>query len=287
MKNEIAGFSVIGELRWRAWDGVIADVWSVECGDGAGGHYVSEDPRLFVLLEKKGKGDITLFSGSVRASPAAATARPHRMDFVPAGMPLSSRVENLSFLRHLDLHIDANALRRRFSGDLDEGKLARPRLAFHDDRVAHLAGLIAEECLSDTPMHGLYGDGILAALFALLFDIRRGEERIRKKLSPHQLRRVQDHIEAHCMRAIRLHELADIAGLSESYFCHAFKATTGATPHQWQMQTRIRHAQSLMSQKRQSLTAIALSTGFSDQAHFTRVFKRYTGITPATWLREL
>ncbi len=35
-----------------------------------------------------------------------------------------------------------------------------------------------------------------------------------------------------------------------------------------------------------SLSAIAVDTGFSDQAHFTRVFRRLTGQTPALWRRE-
>ena len=41
MQNRIDGISVVGDLRWRAWSGAIADVWDVTCAPEAYGEYVS------------------------------------------------------------------------------------------------------------------------------------------------------------------------------------------------------------------------------------------------------
>lgn len=284
MKSKVEGVSVIGGLRWRAWNGVIADVWSVVCTEGASGQYVSMAPRLFVVLDNDGVGRFAI-KQSEHQQGIVKSAGPYRMSYIPAGMPIWSQAENTGFLRHLDLHFDIDALSRRFAGAIDREKLEQPRLMFSDERIAALANLLAAECVSDNPLHDLYGDGLVSALFADLFKIGPTLERKRSQLSPRQLRRAIDFIEENCLRSIRLHELAELCDLSETYFSHAFKASTGLPPHQWQMQARVRKAQRLMNRKTVSLTSVASATGFSDQAHFTRVFKRIVGVTPAAWLR--
>lgn len=69
MRNKIEGFSVIGGLRRRHWNGITADLWDVECASYAGGYYVARDPRLFILLDHRGKG-----RPSVKLSPTARGA---------------------------------------------------------------------------------------------------------------------------------------------------------------------------------------------------------------------
>ncbi|HVI27879.1 AraC family transcriptional regulator [Hansschlegelia sp.] len=92
-----------------------------------------------------------------------------------------------------------------------------------------------------------------------------------------------DYIEERCAETIRLSELASLAGLSESYFSHAFKAATGMPPHRWQLQARVRKAKRLIERAEAPLSDIASGLGFSDQAHFTRVFRDLAGCTPTEW----
>ena len=47
--------------------------------------------------------------------------------------------------------------------------------------------------------------------------------------------------------------------------------------------TLARKAQYLLSQKMMSIAEIAQTLGYSDQAHFSRAFKSWTGMTPRTW----
>jgi AraC family transcriptional regulator len=284
MQSRVSGISVIGALKWRAWDGVVADVWSVACAEDTQGEYISQDPRLFVVLEMEGRGGLMLHEEPGRA--AHEHQGPHSISYIPAGCAIRGQGHGLTYLRHLDLHFDVPALARRFSGDLDADRLDTPRLSFRDERIAALAGLIAAECASDAPLHDLYGDGLLNALLTALFPIEPNAPKRRSPLSRRQLQRVQAYIEDHCLESIRLSELASVAGLSQTYFSHAFKASTGIGPYRWHMQARIRKVQRLLLQSDASLTEVAAVAGFSDQAHFTRVFKQHVGLTPAAWLRH-
>ncbi|MHC1550399.1 helix-turn-helix domain-containing protein [Phyllobacterium sp. K27] len=285
MTSRVEGISLIEDLKWRSWTGVIADVWSVRCDPDANGEYVSEDPRLFVILDKTGPGNFNLSLDPAIRWISHACA-PHLMSYIPAGLPIWGHLENVQYLRHLDLHLDIGMLRRRFADDLIGDRLSVPRIMFSNDKIAALSRLIAGECVNEQPLHALYGDGLTMALFVELFQIGEVKKRPRSQLSPRQLRTVTCYIEEHCLRNIRLQELADLVGLSQSYFSHAFKASTGMAPHQWQMRARIRKVQLLLSKPELSLTYIASSTGFSDQAHLTRVFKRFVGVPPAVWQRE-
>ncbi|MBP8937324.1 MAG: helix-turn-helix transcriptional regulator, partial [Agrobacterium sp.] len=74
-----------------------------------------------------------------------------------------------------------------------------------------------------------------------------------------------------------------LTNLSQSHFSHAFKASTGVPPHQWQMQARIDRVNDLMMRTDMALTDIAIASGFSDQAHFSRVFRKMVGVSPSVW----
>lgn len=282
MTSSIEGITVLDELRWRRWNGVVADVWRVHCEPGARGEYVARDARLFVVLDRdRGHTQLQL---SARGEPVRPSA-PLHMSYVPADMPLWSRVETEGELSHLDLHFDVATLAQRLGEDLDPERLATPRLGFMDERIHAVARLIAQECLQPDARHDLYGDGLVMALFIDLMQLGRSRSEKRSALSQRQLRRVTAFIEENCLRNIRLAELAELTDLSQSYFSHAFKAATGMPPGQWHMQARMQKVQQMLAARDLPLTEIAAAAGFADQAHFTRVFRRLCGVTPAAWRR--
>lgn len=284
MRSVRDGITVLDELKWRAWNGVVADLWHAECATGASGEYVSEHPRLFIVLDKLGGDFTTRLEPNGPALPSPR--KPGSLSYFPAKMPVWGRTERKLRIRHLDLHFDAGEINERLGEQLDPAKLAEPRVMLTDERLLSLARLIAAECAEPDARHDLYGDGLTLALLIDLFDLRRKPERRRTPLASWQLRRVTDYIEANCAGSIRLQELARLVDLSQSYFSHAFKASTGLPPHQWQLQARVRKGQDLLLRGDRSLTEVAVEAGFSDQAHFTRVFRRIVGDTPAAWRRS-
>ncbi|NKL97404.1 helix-turn-helix domain-containing protein [Rhizobium leguminosarum] len=282
MQNKIQGFSVIGGVHRRLWNGIVADVWDVECASYAGGYYVSRDPRLFIMLDKRGPGNSRI-KLSPKAQGAIQDTEKRPISYVPAGMEVWADLTDVHSVRHLDIHFDADTISRRLMEDIDPRRLESPQLLFSDERVLSLAQLVAAECLNPEPLHDLYGDGLALALIIDVLKLSKAVPRKRSKLAGWQLRRATDFIEENCLRNIRLEELAGLTGLSQSHFSHAFKASTGIAPHQWQTNARLDRAKRLLVESENALTAIAAETGFADQAHFTRVFRKHVGITPASW----
>jgi AraC family transcriptional regulator len=94
-------------------------------------------------------------------------------------------------------------------------------------------------------------------------------------------------MEANIESDIRLGDLAREAGMSSSHFIRSFRETTGQTPYQFQLHQRVKRAQSLMRDPRASLTEVALASGFADQHHLARVFRRITRMTPSGYRRSL
>jgi AraC-like DNA-binding protein len=62
-----------------------------------------------------------------------------------------------------------------------------------------------------------------------------------------------------------------------------FKRFTGLSPHSYLVQIKIQNAQRLL-QKEKDIASVAYDTGFTDQAHFTRWFKKIMGVTPGRFM---
>ncbi len=271
----------MGGLRRRYWNGITADLWDVECASYAGGHYIARDPRLFILLDQRGRG-----WSNVKLSPkSSGTPQDGHspISYIPADMDLWVDFADVQYVRHLDIHFDADVLVQRLSEEIDPKKLQDPQLLFFDQRVMTLAELIATELASSAPLNDLYGDSLALALLIDVLKLEKTSPRRRSTLAGWQLRRATDFISENCTRNIRLQELAELTRMSQSHFSHSFKASTGLAPHEWQMRTRLEKAKELLSLDTQPLTEIAAETGFSDQAHFTKVFRKHLGTTPARW----
>ncbi len=77
-------------------------------------------------------------------------------------------------------------------------------------------------------------------------------------------------------------EMAQNACISKYYFIRRFKKEVGLTPHQFQLQNRIRKAQRLMHNA-ETITEVAYATGFCDQSHFIKQFEKQIGLSPLTY----
>ncbi|AGW12684.1 AraC family transcriptional regulator [Megalodesulfovibrio gigas] len=99
---------------------------------------------------------------------------------------------------------------------------------------------------------------------------------------------VQAHLMAHLGRVVTLDELAALtatqaqAGVSPYQLLRGFQRQVGLSPHAWQMQRRLELAKTLLAQGLPP-AQVALETGFSDQSHFHRVFKRHVAATPGQY----
>ena len=101
-----------------------------------------------------------------------------------------------------------------------------------------------------------------------------------------RLKRVVDYVNAHLASRITLADLASAAGRTRMHFAAQFRVATGSRPHDFVLRRQIERAQQLLRDPSLALADIALSVGFQNQAHFTTVFKRFTGATPHRWRRS-
>jgi AraC family transcriptional regulator len=109
----------------------------------------------------------------------------------------------------------------------------------------------------------------------------------RRGLAPWQVKRVTAYMRAHLDKDIGLQDLADLVGLSRFYFCGAFRAATGYTPHEWLTRLRIREAGRLLADPRTSISDIALMVGYATPSAFAARFRRIMGVTPREFRRRL
>lgn len=87
------------------------------------------------------------------------------------------------------------------------------------------------------------------------------------------------HIRCNVARRITLGEIAGLAQLSVFQLIRAFRRELAMTPYRLVLELRIEYAKHLLTQGA-SIADAALGAGFADQSHFTRHFKRSTGVTP-------
>jgi AraC-like DNA-binding protein len=100
---------------------------------------------------------------------------------------------------------------------------------------------------------------------------------------PYWLRRAIDEFPwAH---AVPFREAAAMAGVHETHFSRAFRRHVGMTANEYRSRARVHLASKLLLTTTSSLARVALSAGFSDQSHLTRVFSRRLGLSPAGFRR--
>jgi transcriptional regulator GlxA family with amidase domain len=99
-------------------------------------------------------------------------------------------------------------------------------------------------------------------------------------LPPVVTQRICEYIESHLDQKIRLETLAAMAGLSIHHFARAFHQSVGMPPHSYLLSRRLERAERMLRETRLPLSEVAAATGFSDQSHLARHFRRRTGMSP-------
>lgn len=102
-------------------------------------------------------------------------------------------------------------------------------------------------------------------------------------LSP-LVRRVIGHLEDNYLAPGLLQDLARALNKSRFQIIRSFRREVHTTPHAYLVRLRIMHAIRLL-QRGETIAQVAAATGFSDQSHLTRHFKRWTGTTPGVFAR--
>ena len=115
-------------------------------------------------------------------------------------------------------------------------------------------------------------------------------ERVRKEKSNAQIsetiQNAMDYILRHLHYDVNLKDIADSVGLSETYFSALFKKETGTTVSEFIQKSRVKEAASMLQYSEYGLQEIGQYLGFCSQSHFSKTFRRYTGMTPGQYRKK-
>lgn len=124
---------------------------------------------------------------------------------------------------------------------------------------------------------------LLAAMLRNHVAERMPEEELAARIR--QLKRLEPalrHIEEHYAERLDVETLAALTGMSRFHFSRVFKALTSRSITDYINSVRIGRCEQDLRDTAKSISEIALEHGFSDIYYFSRLFKRYRGVTPSS-----
>jgi len=212
------------------------------------------------------------------------------IDIMPAGMPSVWELREADMALVLGLSpalLDAVAEEL----DLDPRRVEiRNRFQIRDPQLENISWALKAQAESDQPCERLYLDSLAVSVAVRLVtcysSVAERSEKQNGRMPDRRLRQVLSYIEDNIARDVSLAELAAVAGLSVSHFKSLFRASVGLPVHQYLIRRRVERAKTLLGERRLSIAAIALETGFSHQSHFARHMRLLLGVSPKA-LRDM
>jgi transcriptional regulator GlxA family with amidase domain len=162
-----------------------------------------------------------------------------------------------------------------------------------DDRVLCSGGVYAAIDLSLYLVEKFCGHEIaLQCAKALLVDMPRTHQSgyaILPLSRPHsdtRIRSIEEHMHEHFARDLPIEALARRANMSSRTFIRRFEKATGRQPGHYLQLLRINMAKGMLDEGGRSVQSISSAVGYDDLAFFRKLFRRFTGMTPAEYRRR-
>ena len=165
-----------------------------------------------------------------------------------------------------------------------------PKFVTHDPLIHQISLSLKADLEIGSPTGKIFGESAAIMLAARLLQQHsiRSPKQLSDQvgLSSYALRLVVDHIRSHLNEDLMIADLAQIAGMSSYYFMRMFKRSMHITVRQYIIQQRVELAQELLRRRELSIADIALQCGFTNQSHFTNVFRQLAKTTPKTYRKD-
>ena len=178
---------------------------------------------------------------------------------------------------------------RAFSIEIDNWWLDRVRefsLRLDDSVHSHgglLSGLMMKIYDEFRQLDGTSPVAIQGLALEMLAAVSRNQSRLTTRQPQRWLARAVEVLRESFTEHLTLTQVASAAGVHPVYLAREFRRCQGCTIGEYLRRLRIERACRQLSSTDESLATIAAATGFSDQSHFSRTFKRLMGMTPAQY----
>ena len=110
--------------------------------------------------------------------------------------------------------------------------------------------------------------------------LRRGKYATRLSLD------VANYVRHHLSEPVSVEKMAEAFYMSRPYLSGKFRQETGQTLTDFILREKTEEAKRLLRYSEKPLSAISAYLGFSSHAHFSRVFKKYAGVTPGEYREQ-
>ena len=97
------------------------------------------------------------------------------------------------------------------------------------------------------------------------------------------IRQAKQYIQQNYMKSITLDDVSSVAGFNATYFSSLFKKETGSNFVEYLSEIRMNRAKDLLKETNMSIAAVCEAVGYNDLKHFTKSFKKATGIKPGEY----
>ena len=200
-----------------------------------------------------------------------------RMTLVYYPPDVSHGEEHLTRGRHFLVEIDSNALEivRNYGAQLREPVLLEADSLWLANRMYKEFNEPDE--FSPVALESLSTELLIAAS-------RLGKSKA-ERIAPPWLASVKEFLNENFSEPPGLDELANAARVHPTHLARVFRQFEHSTIGDYIRKARINYARQRMLESDEPLVEIALAAGFADQTHFTRSFKRVTGMTPTEFRR--
>lgn len=169
--------------------------------------------------------------------------------------------------------------------------LSEPFLARKDEVMLNLSRALLPALARPAEINSLFANHIFNAAILHLLQLPGGIRPLvpinGAGLSTHQLSVAKDLMPSEIGHDLTAAEIAGACGVSVDRFNRGFRAATGLPPHRWRLRQRVLRAMELLERTPAPISEVALSCGFADQSHLTRVFNRQIRISPGAWRSNL
>lgn len=246
-----------------------------------------DSPHILVGLARSGPARV---DHNLLADKYTQVLQPGQINIIPPAMPMELQLHRRLHTTHLYLH---HSVLTEVAADLYSGDpaLIQPvtHLGIIDPMLEGLINAVREAVADDPTASGLYVDHLARAFAArILRDYSNaGSGQIGKSpthgLGKRQLAQFRDLVEARMNQKLSLNDLSEGSGMTPGHFARLFKQSTGVTPYQYLMHSRVRRARYLLAESALPILRVAAECGFADHVHFTRVFSKVVGTPPAAF----
>lgn len=200
---------------------------------------------------------------------------------IPAGVDHRSEFGN-AVVHSLDVVFDAAWLERCGIWP----RVPREGLYARGDALSACAHRLLRACRRPDADHRLAAEELVLELVSRTLEPGLDSRRTQRGAAPGWLDGVIDLVRG-ADPARELSTIAEAVGRDPGHICRAFRAAFGCSVHEYARLIRIERAAVLLRTTEDPLVQIAMATGFSDQAHFTRTFKGMMGVTPLVYRRSV